>query len=82
MRKILKKANIAFDCLDDQALRKHQFECAGRIITTHTLTAPSGTANRAIGIMPHYKETKFRDPKYDTLDFRVEQYGSVFLETE
>ena len=45
-------------------------------------TAPSGTANRAIGIMPRYKETKFRDPKYDTLDFRVEQYGSVFLETE
>jgi len=82
MRKILKKANIAFDCLDDQVPRKHQFECAGRIITTHTLTAPSGTANRAIGSMPRYKETKLRDPKYNTLDFRVEQYGSVFLETE
>ena len=82
LRKLLKKAAIPLECIDDQVPRKHQFVCADRIITTHSLTAPSGTANRAIGSMPRYKETKFRDPNYNTLDFRVEQYGSVFLETE
>ena len=79
MRKLLKQAAIPFDCIDDQVPRKHQFLSAGRMITTYSLTAPSGTANRAIGSMPAYKEAKQRDPKYNTLDFRVEQYGSVFL---
>ena len=48
-RKILKNAKIPFNCLDNDVPRVHQFNWAGRIIKTHTLTAPSGTANRAIG---------------------------------
>ena len=66
----LKKAAIPLECIDDQVPRKHQFVCAGRVITTHSLTAPSGTANRAIGSMPAYKEAKAQDPRYTTFDFR------------
>ena len=79
-RKLLKKAKIPLECLDDQVPRKHQFVWAGRVITTYSLTAPSGTANRAIGSMDAYKKNKARNPKYTTMDFRVEQYGTVFLQ--
>ena len=78
LRKLLKKAAIPLEYVDDQVPRKHQFVCAGRVITTHSLTAPSGTANRAIGSMPAYKEAKAQDPCYTAFDFRVEQYGQVF----
>jgi hypothetical protein len=78
LRKLLKKATIPLECIDDQVPRKHQFVCEGRVITTHSLTAPSGTANRAIGSMPAYKEAKAQDPRYTTFDFRVEQYERVF----
>ncbi|MGI9541061.1 MAG: uracil-DNA glycosylase family protein [Flavobacteriaceae bacterium] len=78
LRKLLKKAKIPLECLNDQVPRKHQFSCAGRVITTQSLTAPSGTANRAIGSMSAYKEAKAQDPHYTTFDFRVEQYGRVF----
>lgn len=77
-RKLLKKANLSFECIDNQVPRKHQFELDSRIITTYSLTAPSGTANRAIGSMSAYKEAKMRDASYTTFDFRVEQYGKVF----
>jgi|TARA_B110000238_G_scaffold66398_1_gene72880 hypothetical protein len=72
---------VVMECIDDKVPRKHQFVCADRIITTHSLIAPSGTANRAIGSMLAYKEAKQRDPKYNTFDFRVEQYRSVFFNT-
>ena len=81
-RKLLKRAKISFDCIEDQVPRKHQFQLAKRTITTYSLTAPSGTANRAIGSMPVYKEAKKRDSKYTTIDFRLEQYGRVFRECE
>ena len=79
LRKLLKKVAIPLECIDDQVPRKHQFVCADRIITTHSLIAPSGTANRAIVSMPDYKEAKQRDLNYNTLDFRSEQYGAFFL---
>ena len=78
-RQLLKKAKLTLVCLDDQVPRKHQLEWAGRVITTYSLTAPSGTANRAIGSMDHYKKNKAQNPKYTTMDFRVEQYSRVFL---
>ena len=78
-RQLLKKANLTLICLDDQVPRKHQLEWAGRIITTYSLTAPSGTANRAIGSMDRYKKNKAKNSKYTTMDFRVEQYSRVFL---
>ena len=78
-RQLLKKAKLPLVCLDDQVPRKHQLEWAGRVITTYSLTAPSGTANRAIGSMESYKKNKAQNPKYTTMDFRVEQYSRVFL---
>lgn len=78
-RQLLKKAKIDFHCLDNKVPRKHQFTWAGRNISTYSLTAPSGTANRAIGSMPAYKKNKALNPNYTTMDFRVEQYGNVFL---
>ena len=76
--KLAKKQGISLEVLDSNVPRKHQFQWAGRTITTYSLTAPSGTANRAIGSMEVYKENKAKDPNYTTFDFRVEQYGSVF----
>ena len=64
--------------IDYQVPRKHQFVCAGKTITAHSLTAPFGTANRATGSVPAYKEAKQRDLNYNTLDFRSEQYGRFF----
>ena len=81
LRKLLKKAAIPLECTDDQVPRKHQFNWVGRTIITHSLTAPSGTANRAIGSMLAYKEAKAQDSRYTTIDFRVEQYGKVFQNT-
>ena len=81
LRKLLKKAKIPLECIDDQVPRKHQFNWAGRTEITHSLTAPSGTANRAIGSILAYKEAKAQDPRYTTIDFRVEQYGKVFQNT-
>ena len=78
-RQLLKKAKLTLVCLDDQVPRKHQLEWAGRVITTYSLTAPSGTANRAIGSKDHYKKNKAQNPKYTTMDFRVEQYSRVIL---
>ena len=78
-RQLLKKAKLPLVCLDDQVPRKHQLEWGGRVITTYSLTAPSGTANRAIGSMESYKKNKAQNPKYTTMDFRVEQYSRVFL---
>ena len=49
------------------------------IYVTHSLTAPSGAANRSIGSSQAYKAAKLENPKYTTFDFRVEQYGRVFL---
>ena len=77
-RKLLKKAGLKLTCLDNNIPRKHQFYWTGRNITTYSLTAPSGTANRVIGSMEIYKENKARNPKYTTIDFRVEQYRHVF----
>ena len=79
-RKLLKKEGLSLEVLDANVPRKHQFFWAGRTIITHSLTAPSGTANRAIGSMVVYKENKAKDPNYTTFDFRVEQYRKVFME--
>ena len=49
-----------------------------RIIKTVSLTSPSGSANRAIGSNPLYKQRKQENSKYTTFDFRVEQYSEWF----
>jgi hypothetical protein len=56
----------------------HQFLLDGRLINTVSLTAPSGSANRAIGSMDSYKFKKAKDPKFNTIDFRILQYNGYF----
>jgi len=53
----------------------HTFKLEGRVIKTVSLTAPSGAANRAVGSMALYKKLKAENPKMNTIDFRVLQYG-------
>ena len=45
-----------------------------RVIKTVSLTSFSGSANRAIGSMPLYKQLKASNSKFNTFDFRVIQY--------
>ena len=49
-----------------------------RVISTVSLTPPSGAANRAVGSLKEYKELKMKNPEIDTIDFRVLQYKKFF----
>jgi hypothetical protein len=49
-----------------------------RIIKTVSLTSSSGSANRAIGSMPLFKQLKEKNPKFTAFDFRVMQYREFF----
>lgn len=49
-----------------------------RTITTVSLTSASGSANRAIGSIPLYRQLKAKNPKFNTFDFRVMQYREFF----
>lgn len=77
-RKLIKDTNLKLVVKADEVPRIHQFELEGRMIKTVSLTSPSGSANRAIGSLPLYKEKKAKDPNYTTFDFRVEQYQRYF----
>lgn len=77
-RKLVKTYNIPLEILNNEVPRIHQFHLDNRIFKTVSLTAPSGAANRSIGSMNIYKSKKQQNPKYNTLDFRVEQYIPFF----
>ncbi len=87
-RRLLRTKGLGINCLSDLVPRIHEFELSPatskngekgtRKIRTVSLTAPSGSANRAIGSMPEYKARKARDKDYNTLDFRLEQYRPYF----
>ena len=49
-----------------------------RMVTTISLTSPSGAANRSIGSMASYKALKQENSAFNTFDFRVEQYRRFF----
>ena len=49
-----------------------------RTVQTISLTAPSGSANRAIGSMKDYQEIKSKVPEFTTFDYRVLQYKPFF----
>lgn len=70
---------IEYVCVNDNVPRIHQFKLESRVITTVSLTAPSGAANRAVGSMSLYKKLKKDTPKLNTLDFRIKQYTPFFL---
>lgn len=78
-RKILKHHGIKIKVISNDVPRVHQFLLDGRSINTVSLTAPSGSANRAIGSMEGYKYMKKQNPEFNTIDFRVLQYRQ-FLE--
>lgn len=82
-RRHLKEKGVQLERISDTIPRIHQFllpepRSAGRRITTVSLTAPSGSANRAIGGLPEYKARKAADLNYTVMDFRVEQYRQFF----
>ncbi len=75
-----KKHQIKLKEVRSEVPRVHEVELpkSKRIITTYSLTAPSGAANRAIGSMPLYRQLKQSNPDFNTFDFRVMQYLEVF----
>jgi len=85
-RKHIKDYHLKLELVSNEVPRIHLFEMPNhlenteetRIIKTVSLTSSSGSANRAIGSMPLYKQLKQRDPKFNTFDFRVMQYREFF----
>lgn len=82
-RKLLKREGITYEIVNSNVPRIHSFQLpartsSGRRITTVSLTAPSGAANRAVGALDEYKRRKDDNPTYTTFDFRVDQYRSFF----
>ncbi len=69
---------IKMKVVSNEVPRVHQFILDGRSIKTVSLTAPSGSANRAIGSMDLYKSIKTKNPKFNTIDFRILQYKGYF----
>lgn len=70
--------DINLKVISNEVPRVHQFVLDGRLIKTVSLTAPSGSANRAIGGMELYKDLKEKDPEFTTVDFRILQYKGYF----
>jgi len=79
-RKHLKQQSeeISLKAISAEVPRIYQFLLEGRLIKTVSLTAPSGSANRAIGSMKLYKNLKRKNPEFNTIDFRVLQYNGFF----
>jgi len=78
-RKHLKEYKLKLEIISNEVPRVHQFNLGDRIIKTVSLTAPSGSANRAIGSMDTYKVLKQQNPNFNTFDFRILQYEKYFL---
>lgn len=70
--------DIKLKIISNEVPRVHQFLLDGRLINTVSLTAPSGSANRAVGGMDLYKKMKKQNPEFNTIDFRVLQYKGYF----
>ena len=79
-RKHLKEYSLSLSVENINVPRIHSFELpkSKRTITTVSLTAPSGAANRAVGALQLYKEMKKANPKLNTIDFRITQYRPFF----
>jgi len=79
LRRYLKEMNITLTPISKTTPRIHSFKINDhRIIKVVSLTAPTGTANRAVGSNPEYKLLKKQNPKFNTFDFRVLQYKKFF----
>ena len=80
-RKHIKEYGLKLKPISEEIPRVHEFTLSGKLkrtIRTVSLTAPSGSANRAIGSFVSYKKIKALNPGYTTLQFRVDQYRTFF----
>ena len=77
-RKHIKEHGIKLEIVSNDIPRIHNFNFENRVLKTVSLTSASGSANRAIGSMPLYKQLKTSNPKFTTFDFRVMQYREFF----
>jgi G:T/U-mismatch repair DNA glycosylase len=83
-RKLLHGRGLKLEPVVAEVPRIHRFFLpveggTARELKTVSLTAPSGSANRAVGSMPEYKARKAKDQNYTVVEFRVEQYRQFFL---
>jgi G:T/U-mismatch repair DNA glycosylase len=79
LRKQLKAHNIPLKPISIETPKIHHFKIdSDRKIQVISLTAPTGTANRAVGSNPEYKLLKKQNPNFNTFDFRVLQYKKFF----
>lgn len=79
-RKHLKEYECSLSIISSKVPRIHQFvhPTTKKIIETVSLTAPSGSANRAVGSLAAYKLMKKKNPNFTAVDYRVQQYGPFF----
>jgi len=79
-RRHLATYDLKLEVIQSEVPRIHSFQLpkSRRLITTVSLTAPSGAANRAVGSVQKYKDMKAQDPSFNTIDFRVLQYRDHF----
>lgn len=82
LRRQLKEKNSPLKLISSATPKIHEFEIheneKARKIKVISLTAPSGSANRAVGSNPQYQFLKKQNPKFNTFDFRVLQYKKFF----
>lgn len=79
LRRQLKQQQISLEVVTDKSPKIHNFMLPdNRLIKVVSLTAPSGSANRAIGSNSHFKQLKKQNPNFNTFDFRVLQYTPFF----
>jgi G:T/U-mismatch repair DNA glycosylase len=77
-RKLLKEQQMKLEMISNDVPRIHQITINNRRIRTVSLTAPSGSANRAVGSNKTYKFFKKQNPNFTTIDFRIMQYTEFF----
>lgn len=79
-RKQLREYGLGFQMVSNQVPRIHQFvhPKSKKTVRSISLTAPSGTANRAIGSLEAFKAMKTKNAEFTTFDFRVLQYEPFF----
>lgn len=80
-RRLMKQNGLSLEPVSEEVPKVHKFKMVGdlnRTIRTVSLTAPSGSANRAVGSFISYKRRKAENPGYTTVQFRVDQYRDFF----
>ena len=77
-RRHIKGYKLKLELVSHEIPRIHRFRLNDRFIKTVSLTSASGSANRAIGSNPLYKQLKAKNPNFNTFDFRLMQYQEFF----